>query len=113
MNKKLENIIYELNPVNDFKRFEFDNFFNKPPIEGIYTYFKNHEFLLHIYKPLIRGFLAGACAGMAYHYLEDKSVVEGISYGWAGLYFDSSIYNIRGILKHFSAQLPNIRNKKN
>ena len=84
MNKHLENIVNELNPLKDFNNSQFCN--------------KNYFPFLTIPKPFARGSIIGSTIGTLIGLYAGNSVQEGFNEGMLiGAYLDISQYLVRSI----------------
>jgi hypothetical protein len=107
----LDTILYEFNPLNDYKQFTFQDYSNKPLNEGMQILLKNHEFIIHSYKPILRGLTVGAIAGLAHSYINDTSLESSILKETAlFMTIDFFTYLIRGHIKNISVYFKNSSN---
>ncbi|HEY9703532.1 MAG TPA: hypothetical protein V6C58_13880 [Allocoleopsis sp.] len=101
--KGLDTVLYEFNPMNDYKNFKFEKYTNKPLNEGLETCLKNHEFIIHSYKPIIRGLLIGTLSGAAYAYISDEEIRnKSIEHASILMGVDFFTYLIRGHVKNIA-----------
>ena len=106
MNKILENIVTELNPMHDFDNIKFHNHVNTDSlVEKAKAQLKNLSFFLTLVKPLARGGVIGGTVGAIGNYIAGNSPGEGFAYGAViGAYLDFQQYMFRGLYYYVKEQ---------
>ncbi len=107
MNKPLESVVTELNPVHDFYNIKFYKSANTNSLaEGAKVLTKNLSFFATLVKPLARGGVIGGTIGMIGSSISGNSLCEGFICGsLIGGCLDFQQYMIRGTYHYFRAQL--------
>lgn len=80
MNSKLEALLEQLNPLNDFDHIRFYNV-KTHSNEKLKTFGKNLSFFPTVIKPFIRGHLVGAAVGTLASIAAGKDLEIGAIYG--------------------------------
>ena len=115
MNQKLEYIITELNPINDFRNVKFYELLPKKTInERIAARDETLNSLFNITKSYFRGAILGSIIGCTYHYIFGDNISEEIIKGAiAGFFLDGAQYHARWTYHFIKEQFSSINKVKN
>jgi len=104
MNQKLEYIITELNPINDFRNVKFYELLPKKTLNSLFN----------ITKSYFRGAILGSIIGCTYHYIFGDNISEEIIKGAiAGFFLDGAQYHARWTYHFIKEQFSSINKVKN
>ena len=106
MNRVLEEIMTELNPLHDFDNIRFHNHVNTDSLAGkAKAQLKNLSFLLTSVKPFARGGVVGGIVGAFGNYIAGNSPGDGFVNGaFIGASLDFEQYMLRGLYYYAKKQ---------
>jgi hypothetical protein len=114
MNKGLERIVYELNPLNDMKNIHLENGYKSLDIwENTKAELRNASKFFLAIKPVARGAMIGGIIGSAISYINATPLIEGLAQGsQAGAFIDYAQFAWRMTFKYYDARYTDVDNNK-
>ena len=112
MNKMLQTLVNELNPLRDFNDIKFYNHLDIDSLEEKWeAQKKNLSFFPELAKPIVRGGFVGGVIGLMSGLMLNYSLGDTIYSGAVvGALFDFQQFGIRGVCHYLKVQFPSSNN---